>query len=81
MEAIRAEALPQYQCHKRVRAARIDQIFLSVEDQNAMFVLGLPDGSTPIYRVDPPFMVRNDPKIGGYLVIYVGGYESFSPAM
>ncbi len=68
---IGVQAMPRYQCHKTVHALQIRGISVSGE-------LGF----------DPPFMPRlmskewldkHNPAVGGYLVLYEDGYESYSP--
>lgn len=69
--------LPRYRSHKEVGALKI------------IDVLSLPDGSgtlrfedpqfSPI-SVDPGYMTKHQPKVGGYLVVYADGYRSWSPA-
>lgn len=64
--------LPRYECHKVVWALKIASI----------------DGTeiTPAEEGYAPFMVTDDyiaehkPHVGGYYVVYKGGYKSFSPA-
>ena len=62
-----------YQSHKKVQAAKIIKI---VED--AVSVLVLED--SPSQQMPYSWMTKHNPKVGGYLVRYEDGYESFSPA-
>lgn len=68
--------LPQYQCHKRVRALRIDRI---MHDGDGAEFTPADAGYSP-FRVDPSFVMKHAPKPGGYYVVYEDGYESYSPA-
>jgi hypothetical protein len=72
--------LPQYRCHKVVRAAKI----AAVEPNHLV-------GGAILYfdeaalAVDPHYVVqswvaKHAPQVGGYLVCYDDGYESYSPA-
>ena len=68
--------LPEFKCHKRVKAARIVEIVghatLSVD-------LYLDDGLDPI-GVAPDWISKHQPQIGSYYVLYNDGYSSVSPA-
>ena len=67
--------LPEYQCHKKVRAFKIS----SIEDHGDVFVL---NGETSLQAcvVFKSFIDKHNPEVGGYYVRYRDGYESFSPA-
>lgn len=70
--------LPQYKCHKVVRAGKIlatarnpneDAVFLDV------------DGVVNKWLFAPTgWLSKHNPDIGGYLVAYEDGYLSYSPA-
>lgn len=64
--------LPLYQCHKRVRAAKIVSI------DYAGYRLRIGDG-VEIF-VGEEFLTKHSPQEGGYYVRYEDGYASFSPA-
>ena len=77
--------MPKYKCHKEVWGLKIDKI---VKDSD-MAVGRETDGSAMIYpaeegyapfRVDHAYVVKHKPVVGGYYVVYEGGYKSFSPA-
>ncbi len=79
--------LPQYQCHKRVRAARIVSIESAPESGEILF-LDKPDprevsgsrlAGTQLH-VDAAWVRKHMPMIGGYFVQYEDGYSSYSPA-
>ena len=75
-----------YQCHKKVRAAKITNV-------RANYVRDLPQ-STPTFTHVDLFLEGSDvptpmsvewnekhlPRIGGYYVVYEDGYASYSPA-
>lgn len=76
--------LPEFQCHKRVRAAKILEIghdgespFLNLEGEPQQV------GETlqfPSFGVTQAWLERFKPEVGGYYVVYEDGYASFSPA-
>lgn len=72
--------LPRYQCHKEVSALKIANItpYNSVKTGCATITPAEEDYH-PIF-VNHEFMLRHDPKVGGYYVIYKDGYTSYSPA-
>lgn len=70
--------LPQFRCHKVVQAARIAaiQVFATHVD----LVLVADDGRDRFVRqVSHLWGSKHEPQIGGYLVRYEDGYESYSP--
>ena len=82
--------LPLYQCHKRVRACKIervhhaygadtseDQCWITPEDP--WYIAPGDPGLDPI-QVCNEYVQKHQPKVGGYYVVYADGYESFSPA-
>lgn len=75
--------LPQYQCHKKVRAVMIDTIETN-EDEPGLYGLHYnvgSDGDEGSYvEVDQAYMEKHKPQEGGYYVEYENGYESYSPA-
>ena len=69
--------LPEYQCHKRVRAAKIKAIWHVTVRRAALMVLS-DEGVAPI-EVPMDFIEKHCPQPGGYLVVYEDGYQSYSP--
>ncbi len=68
--------LPQYRCHKIVRAGKILQIETKM---NGGAVLHLQGGTAVM--VSPEYMEKHRPQQFGYFVHYEpDGYQSFSPA-
>lgn len=67
--------LPEWQCHKRVRAAQIIAISdaVHIEGQRLMF-----DNGASVYA-DATWAKRHDAKVGGYYIVYEDGYTSYSP--
>lgn len=72
--------LPLYKSHKTVRAAKIARIehFENAEDSLVLLHFEEP-GVEPI-RVTLGWLDRFKAKVGGYYVVYDGGYVSWSPA-
>jgi hypothetical protein len=65
--------LPLYQCHKKVRAAKVVGIWGNPDRLNL--------GEHGVVEVDELWFTRNpDLKAGGYFVEYKDGYTSYSPA-
>jgi hypothetical protein len=74
--------LPLYQSHKRVRALKIERVVLRE------CVQCLTPGATIFpenteydpFDVDSSYVSRHNPQAGGYYVVYLDGYQSWSPA-
>lgn len=66
--------MPRYRCHKVVEAMQITAI---VDDDGGGSWLRNDSG---VVHVNPSWMARHQPTVGGYFVRYDDGYESFSPA-
>lgn len=69
--------MPRYKCHKVVRAAKIVGV-ISRNDVGG-WTLKL-EGRRPAVTVTDAWYAKHAPLVGGYYVVYKGGYESFSPA-
>lgn len=70
--------LPQFRCHKVVQAARIAGI--QVFDTHVDLILDPGDGRDQfVHRVSHLWGGKHQPLVGGYLVRYEDGYESYSP--
>lgn len=74
--------LPQYRCHKVVRAAKITAIEVPPDQAEelplvAHLTLGEIGG---VWTAPQDWMDKNKPQAGGYLVEYEDGYRSYSPA-
>lgn len=72
---VAAPILPLYDCHKQVRAAKIRAICFGADGP----FLTREDGGYDI-TIDNDYLVKHNPKPGGYFVLYEDGYQSFSPA-
>ena len=73
--------IPQYRCHKVVRAGKIADIqpISNDEDSDAWLHLRFGENSGAPVKVDAKFMSKHNPKVGGYFVMYQDNYESYSP--
>jgi len=74
--------MPQYRCHKVVRAAKITAIeWNHGHDDEPHFTADITLGDIGGVWVAPNnWMGKNRPEVGGYLVQYEDGYRSYSPA-
>lgn len=72
------ELLPEYKCHKKVRAAKI----VAIEHGDDYVCFHFDVGSTHPKRIIGTDLLQNKPtpEVGWYLVQYDNGYFSFSPA-
>lgn len=70
--------LPEYQCFKKVRALKIKQIKLMVDEP---YYTAYPeDGDYPPFKLLSSYVRKFNPQPGGYYVVYEDGYKSYSPA-
>jgi hypothetical protein len=71
--------LPLYECHKKVRAAKITDVRYQDPEQSVL-TLDPGDGSKIEIWVRNGFIAKHNPQAGGYYVMYEDGYVSYSPA-
>lgn len=73
--------MPRYRCHKEVWAVKIKAIApVVVEgDTEAAWIYPAEEGYGS-FLVDPAYLAKHKPEVGGYYVVYKDGYKSFSPA-
>ena len=69
--------LPMYKCHKVVSAAKIEGMNDEVINGTLLYFEGFDNGCG--FYVPDDWVEKHDPQIDGYLVIYEGGYMSYSP--
>lgn len=75
-----APPLPLYKSHKKVRAAKIKEVY-TAGPQNGETVISFEDESLEKHIYQKSELAnRPEPKAGMYLVQYEDGYVSFSPA-
>lgn len=70
-------ALPVFQSHKRVRAARIT--WIARDGQKIRLEMRYGELNYR-YFIDDEWLSKNHPVVGGYFVVYDDGYTSYSPA-
>ncbi len=68
--------MPRYRSHKTVWALKVREI---KADEDGALITPEEKGYAP-FKVDPDYVRKHDPKIGGYFVVYEDGYQSWSPA-
>ena len=78
------QEMPKYKSHKEVWALKIKSIVRDGEGENretdgSAMITPEEDGYAP-FIVEPEYMHKHKPQVGGYFVQYKGGYKSFSPA-
>ena len=80
------QKLPLYDCHKRVEALQIQEVIRydsgSSQPENEVgsaLIVPSDKAYTP-FRVSTKYVLKHDPKAGGYYVRYEDGYESWSPS-
>ena len=69
--------MPRYLCNKTVWALKIKRV--DINHKGKALLLIEDKGFAPI-EVSKSYVDKHHPESGGYYVVYVGGYKSFSPA-
>ena len=69
--------MPKYKCIKEVWALKIKDY---VKNDDGTATVHPEDARYAPINVDADYVRKNDVEIGGYYVVYKGGYASFSPA-
>lgn len=73
--------LPQYRCHKVVRAMTIGAIDVDSGRLDLDVIdLGNDELVFPSVPVGKEWIARHKPEVGGYYVVYEDGYQSYLPA-
>ena len=77
--------MPKYQCHKIVWALKIKNIIPDGADDpnretDGSAMIEPEDSRYAAFKVDCEYMRKHNPQVGGYYVVYEGGYKSYSPA-
>jgi hypothetical protein len=72
-----SKEMPQYQCHKKVRALKIKKIEY-FDDASAELTFEN-DDYAPL-KVPVHWTRNHEPDVGGYYVQYDNGHTSYSPA-
>ena len=71
--------MPKYRCHKEVHALKIAEVTLNWTINGDAMVTPEENGYAP-FLVNGEYLRKHDPQVGGYYVVYVDGYKSYSPA-
>ena len=69
--------MPKYLCSKTVWALKIKRV--DINHNGKALLLIEDEGFAPV-EVSKEYVDKHQPEEGGYYVVYVGGYKSFSPA-
>jgi hypothetical protein len=76
--------MPKYKCHKEVWALKIAAIKRDGEgeprDSDGSAIITPSELPYASFAVSADYMHKHKPQVGGYYVVYEGGYQSFSPA-
>ena len=72
--------LPLYRCHKLIRGFKIVGIDPLSDDGARLFGPNDKNNMPFVRDVDPQYVEKHQPFVGGYYVLYADGYESFSLA-
>lgn len=70
--------MPRYKCYKEVWALKIKEVQLETGEGTPRLVFE--NSRYASIEVDADYVKKHDPQPGGYYVVYVDGYKSFSPA-
>lgn len=79
MVNVPVEPLPTYQCHKQVKAAKINAADWVSHPQQVCLSLEVNGRPQPLF-VGIDWANKHQPEKGGYVVQYADGYLSYSPA-
>jgi hypothetical protein len=86
-EGLVSAELPKYKCHKEVWAVKIKAIVLDSDlaketnrDTTGGGTITPDDERYAPFEVDAEYIRKHKPEVGGYYVVYKGGYKSWSPA-
>ncbi|MGE0289322.1 MAG: hypothetical protein AB7I42_24185 [Bradyrhizobium sp.] len=77
-----APKLPRYKSHKEVHAIKIEKIESRMDGTALVHAFPDRNGRPTCAPIEVPagWVAKHNPSPGGYLVIYEGGYQSWSPA-
>jgi hypothetical protein len=70
------DEMPEYICHKVVKADQITQIIFHEGGDASIFL----KNTSGAYHLPKTFIDRHHPVVGSYIVYYEDGYFSVSPA-
>lgn len=69
--------MPVYQSFKKVHALKMARLYRGLG--GFLFFTPAEPGYADI-KLDPQYVTKHDPQVGGYYVVYEDGYKSWSPA-
>jgi hypothetical protein len=72
--------MPRYQCHKQVWALKIKAVRWLGDVDSSRAELEFEDERYAPREVSSEYVRKHRPAVGGYMVVYDDGYESWSPA-
>lgn len=79
-----AREMPRYQCHKQVWALKIHALeqkaCLIGEEWDGTLLMTPDEDGYDAFVLDADYVRKHKPQVGGYYVVYLDGYTSFSPA-
>jgi hypothetical protein len=70
--------MPRYKCYKEVWALKIWAITIPEDTEAEATITPLKREYAP-FKVSAAYIKKHDPQVGGYFVVYDGGYQSYSP--
>ena len=81
MEGNVSVEMPKYRCHKEVHALEIFHIKYDKEGMpaNGSAIIIPAEAGYASFEVSHDYILRHNPEVGGYYVVYKDGYVSFSP--
>jgi len=80
------ERMPQYECHKKVRALKIktianpNDVMPGEAEDDRVLTFSDERYENRFWVVRGAWLAKHEPQVGGYFVLYEDGYTSFSPA-
>lgn len=75
--------MPKYKSHKTIWALKIEAIRQQEADipyEGGSWIIKPADEGYAEFEVPHAYVVKHEPKAGGYYVVYADGYKSYSPA-
>lgn len=69
--------MPRYECHNEVWALKIERV---VTKEDGHWAIIPEDEGYVQFDISNEYHDKHNPTMGGYYVVYKGGYKSFFPA-
>ena len=70
--------MPEYQYHKKIKAFKITYIGEEKSERYTVYILR--GEHNMCVMVSSDYIIKHNPEIGGYYVLFNDSYESYSPA-